>query len=152
MTPTHEMTDEVWASIIKVHLNGTFYCTREAIRRMLPRGGGIIINLGSAAGQRGLPGASNYTAAKGGIIAFTKVVAQEYATAGIRVNCIAPGWIATSILEALPDELRATAHQMVPLARIGRPEEVASTALFLASDDSSYFVGQVLNPNGGLYL
>ena len=152
MTPTHEMTDEGWFSIINVHLTGTFYCTREALRRMLPHGGGVIVNIASAAGQRGLPGACSYTAAKGGIIAFTKGVAQEYAAHGVRVNCIAPGWIETPILEKLPDELRAGAAQMVPLARIGKPEEVASTALFLASDDSSYFIGQVLNPNGGLYL
>lgn len=152
MTPTHEMTDEGWSNIINVHLTGTFYCTREALRRMLPHGGGAIVNIASAAGQRGLPGACSYTAAKGGIIAFTKGVAQEYATYGVRVNCIAPGWIETPILEKLPDELRAGAAQMVPLARIGKPEEVASTALFLVSDDSSYFIGQVLNPNGGLYL
>ena len=151
MTPAHELSDERWLSIINVHLNGTFYCTREALKRMLPRRSGTIINLGSAAAQIGLPGACNYTAAKGGIIAFTKGIAQEYAAHGIRANCIAPGWIETPILESLPDQLRAGIAKMVPLGRIGRPEEIASTALFLASDDSSFFVGQTLNPNGGMF-
>jgi 3-oxoacyl-[acyl-carrier protein] reductase/2-hydroxycyclohexanecarboxyl-CoA dehydrogenase len=152
LVPVHLMTDEQWSNIVNVHLNGTFYCTREAIRRMLPRGSGAIVNIGSAAGQRGLQGASSYTAAKGGILAFTRGVALEYATHGIRVNCIAPGFVETPILDKLPDEVRAMAVPMTPMGRIGRPEEIAATALFLASDESSYFTGQTLNPNGGLFM
>ncbi len=151
LTPAHEMTDEQWASILNVHLNGTFYCTREALKRMLSRAQGAIINLGSVAGLRGLPGASNYTAAKGAIIAFTKGVAQEVAAYGIRVNCIAPGWVETPILNNLPDEMRPMMVQMTPLGRIGTPEEIAEVALFLASDESSYIVGQTISPNGGMY-
>lgn len=152
LTPVYEITDEQWDRIIDVHLNGTFYCTREALKRMLPCGAGAIVNLGSVAGLRGLPGAASYTAAKGAIIAFTKGVAQEVAAAGIRVNCIAPGWIETPILDNLPPQWRAGMVQMTPLGRIGQPEEVAAVALFLASDESSFVVGQVVSPNGGMYL
>jgi NAD(P)-dependent dehydrogenase (short-subunit alcohol dehydrogenase family) len=151
LTPVHEMTDEEWDAIIDVHLNGTFYCTREAIKRMLPRGSGVVINLGSVAALRGLPGGASYTAAKGGIVAFTKGVAQEVAAYGIRVNCIAPGWVETPILENLPDQMRPLMVQMTPLGRIGQPEEIAAVALFLASDESSFVIGQTISPNGGLY-
>ncbi len=150
LTPVHLMTDEVWQSLLDVHLNGTFYCTREAINRMLPRGTGSIISIGSVAGLRGLPGAANYTAAKAAIIGFTKGVAQEVAPAGIRVNCIAPGWVDTPILNNLPEEMRPLMIQMTPLGRIASPDEIASVALFLASDDSSYVVGQTISPNGGM--
>jgi 3-oxoacyl-[acyl-carrier protein] reductase len=150
LTPVFEMTDEQWDAVVNVHLSGTFYCTREAIKRMLGRGGSII-NLGSVAGLRGLPGGSSYTAAKGGIIAFTKGVSQEVASLGIRVNCIAPGWVETPILEILPDAFRPMMVQMTPLGRIGQPEEIASVALFLASDESSYVIGQTISPNGGMY-
>ncbi|HEY7913486.1 MAG TPA: SDR family NAD(P)-dependent oxidoreductase [Blastocatellia bacterium] len=150
LTPVHLMTDEVWQTMLDVHLNGTFYCTREALNRMIQRGTGVIISIGSVAGLRGFPGAANYTAAKAAIIAFTKAVAQEVAPAGIRVNCIAPGWIDTPILNNLPEEMRSQMTQMTPLGRIGSPDEVASVALFLASDDSSYVTGQTISPNGGL--
>ncbi len=152
LTPVHEMSDEQWDSIIQVHLNGTFYCTREAIKRMLKQGrGGAVINMGSVAALRGLPGAASYTAAKGAIVSFTKGVAQEVAAYGIRVNCIAPGWVETPILENIPDEMRPTMVQMTPLGRIGQPEEIAAVALFLASDESSFVIGQTISPNGGLY-
>ena len=148
-TPVHEVTDEAWNSKLSVHLNGTFFCTREALRRMLSRGTGAIINLGSVAGILGLPGAAAYTAAKGAIIAFTKGVAREVAATGIRVNCVAPGWIETPILDNLPDEMRATILQRIPMGRLGTPEEVANIAAFLADDESSYFTGQIFSPNGG---
>ena len=151
MIPAHLMTDEQWDAIVDVHLKGTFYCTREAIRRMLPRGGGAIINLGSVAGLRGLPGAASYTAAKGGIIAFTKGVAQEVAPHGIRVNCIAPGWVQTPILDHVQESIRGMMVHMTPLGRIGTPDEIAGVALFLASDEASFMVGQTVSPNGGLY-
>jgi NAD(P)-dependent dehydrogenase (short-subunit alcohol dehydrogenase family) len=123
LAPVHETTDDDWDSIIHVHLNGTFYCTREAAKRMLPRGAGVIINIGSVAGLRGLPGAASYTAAKGAIISMTKGIAQEYAAHGIRVNCIAPGWVETPILEHIPDEMRPMMVGMTPLGRIGQPDE-----------------------------
>jgi 3-oxoacyl-[acyl-carrier protein] reductase len=152
LTPVHEVTDEQWDAIVDVHLGGTFYCTREALKRMLPRRAGAIVNLGSVAGLRGLPGGAAYTAAKGAIIAFTKGVAQEVAPSGIRVNCIAPGWIDTPILNHMPEKWRPGMVQHTPLGRIGQPEEVAAVALFLASDESSFVVGQAVSPNGGMYL
>lgn len=153
LTPVHEMSDEQWNAIVKVHLGGTFYCTREAIKRMLAQGrGGSVINISSVAALRGLPGGSSYTAAKGGILAFTKGVAQEYAAHGIRVNGIAPGWVETPILENIPDAMRPMMVAGTPLGRIGKPEEIASVALFLASDESSFVIGQTISPNGGLYM
>ncbi|HEY7547775.1 MAG TPA: 3-oxoacyl-ACP reductase FabG [Blastocatellia bacterium] len=151
LTPAVDMTDRQWDAIIAVHLSGTFYCMREAIKRMKDRKSGAIINLGSVAGLGGLPGAASYTAAKGGVIAMTKGVSKEVAPLGIRVNCIAPGWIETPILDSLPAEMRPAMPQMTPLGRIGQPEEIAAVALFLASPDSSFVVGQTISPNGGLY-
>lgn len=152
LTPVHEMTDEQWHGVVHVHLSGTFYCTREAIRRMLAQGrGGAVINISSVAALRGLPGGASYTAAKGAILAFTKGVAQEYAVQGIRVNGIAPGWVETPILENLPDAIRPLMTANTPLGRIGQPEEIAAVALFLASDESSFVIGQTISPNGGLY-
>ncbi len=152
LTPVHEMTDEQWHIVVEVHLSGTFYCTREAVRRMLAQGrGGVVINMSSVAALRGLPGGSSYTAAKGGILSFTKGVAQEYAGQGIRVNAIAPGWVETPILENIPDAMRPMMIAGTPLGRIGRPEEIAAVALFLASDESSYLIGQMISPNGGLW-
>lgn len=152
LTPVHLMTDEQWHGIVHVHLSGTFYCTREAIKRMLAQGhGGAVINISSVAALRGLPGGSSYTAAKGGILSFTKGVAQEVATYGIRVNGIAPGWVETPILENIPDAMRPMMVAGTPLGRIGKPEEIAAVALFLASEESSYIIGQTISPNGGLY-
>lgn len=152
LTPVHLMTDEQWHGVVHVHLSGTFYCTREAVKRMLAQGaGGAIINIASVAGLRGLPGGASYTAAKGALISFTKGIAQEYAALGIRINAIAPGWVETPILENLPDNIRPLMVANTPLGRIGRPEEIAAVALFLASDESSYIIGQTISPNGGLY-
>lgn len=152
LTPVHLMTDEQWHGVVHVHLSGTFYCTREAIKRMLAQGhGGAVINIASVAALRGLPGGSSYTAAKGGILSFTKGVAQEVAAHGIRVNGIAPGWVETPILENLPDAMRPMMVAGTPLGRIGKPEEIAAVALFLASEESSYLIGQTISPNGGLY-
>jgi 3-oxoacyl-[acyl-carrier protein] reductase len=152
LKPVHEIDDAVWASRIAVHLNGTFYCTREALKRMLPRKRGVIINMGSVAGLKGLAGAAPYTAVKGGIIAFTKGVAQEVAPSGIRVNCIAPGWIDTPMLANLPNETRGGIAKMTPLGRLGTAEEVAAVATFLSTDEASFMVGQVISPNGGFYI
>jgi NAD(P)-dependent dehydrogenase (short-subunit alcohol dehydrogenase family) len=152
LTPVHEMSDEMWDALIATHLNGTFYCTREAIRRLLARQtGGAIINLGSVAGLRGLPGGASYTAAKAGIIGFTKGVAQEVAQFGIRVNCIAPGWVETPILENLPPQMRDMIVTTIPLGRIGQPADIAALALFLAGEESGYIIGQIISPNGGLH-
>lgn len=151
LKPIQEVDDERWHAIIRVHLDGTFYCLREALRRMVPRQRGTIINLGSVAGLRGLGGTAAYSAAKGGVIALTKAISEEAAPKGIRVNCIAPGWIDTPILNYLPERWRPGMVRHTPLGRIGKPEEVAGVALFLASEDSGFVTGQVISPNGGMY-
>jgi NAD(P)-dependent dehydrogenase (short-subunit alcohol dehydrogenase family) len=151
LLPTHEVANERWDSMIRVHLNGSFYCVREALKRMLPCGRGAIINLGSVAGLNGLPGAAAYSAAKAGVIAFTKALSQEVAPKGIRVNCIAPGWINTQMLNCLPEKWRPGMISHTPLGRLGEPEDVAALALFLASEQSSFVTGQVISPNGGMF-
>lgn len=151
LKPLQETSTERWYSILRVHLDGTFFCSREALRRMVPRRQGAIVNLGSVAGLGGLPGAAAYTAAKGGVIALTKGLAQEVAALGIRVNCIAPGWVETPILNNLPPSWRERMVTMTPLGRIGTPDEIAAVAAFLASDDASFILGQVVSPNGGMY-
>jgi len=149
---TVTISDEEWAQMIGVHLNGTFYCTREALKLMAAKNKGSIINMSSVAGLHGIPIASHYGAAKGGILGFTRSVAQEMGSRNIRVNAICPGWIETPMTENFSPLLRATLAARVPLLRWGQPEEVAATALFLASDDSSYYTGQWLSPNGGLHI
>jgi len=149
---TVTITDEEWHRMIGVHLNGTFYCTREALKLMSAKNRGSIINMSSVAGLHGIPIAAHYGAAKGGILGFTRSVAQETASRNIRVNAICPGWIETPMTGNFSPVLRATLTARVPMLRWGLPEEVAATALFLASDDSSYFTGQWLSPNGGLFI
>jgi NAD(P)-dependent dehydrogenase (short-subunit alcohol dehydrogenase family) len=151
LKPLFEVSDERWHSQLRVHLSGTFYCIREAMPRMVPRQRGAIINFGSVAGLSGLPGGSAYAAAKGGVIALTKSFSQEAAPLGIRVNCIAPGWIETPMLALLPEKWRPGMIKHTPLGRVGRPDEVAGVALFLASDLSSFVTGQIISPNGGMY-
>jgi 3-oxoacyl-[acyl-carrier protein] reductase len=154
---TERMSDERWSRMLAVHLNGTFYCTREALRLMRPRGAGRIINIASIAAQTGIAGASHYSAAKGGIAAFTKAVAREVGALGILVNAIAPGYIDTPLLNAFgdPDQQalqKAVIAMQTPLGRLGEAREVAATALFLAGPGASFFTGQVLAPNGGYVI
>ncbi len=151
LTPIHQLTDEAWQAMLATHLNGTFYCSREALNRMIPNKNGAIINIASVAGLAGMPMGVSYSAAKAGIIGFTKAAGKEVARCGIRINAIAPGWVETPILDHLPDKLRDGMVDMVPLGRIGQPEEIAALALFLASDEASYVIGQVISPNGGGY-
>ncbi len=149
---TQEMTDAEWNLMIGVHLNGTFFCTREALKIMSRKNKGAIINMASVAGLGGSPSAPHYGAAKGGILGFTRSVAQEVASRNIRVNALCPGLIATAMFEALPPSLRTAYLLRTPMGRPGDPREVAAAALFLASDDSSYFTGQWFSPNGGLFI
>jgi len=154
---TERMTDERWARMLAVHLNGTFYCTREALRLMRPRGAGRIISIASIGAQTGIAGASHYSAAKGGIVSFTKAVAREVGPLGILVNAIAPGYIDTPLLDAFGDAAQQAMQKAViamqtPLGRLGEAREVAATALFLAGPGASYFTGQVLSPNGGFVI
>jgi len=146
---TRYMPDEVWDRLLRIHLNGTFYCTREALNIMEEKGWGKIINMASAAGIVGLASAPHYSAAKGAIIGFTKSVATEVIGAGVYVNAIAPGYVDTPLLDIVIPEMMAYIIMRTPLGRIGTPEEIASLAVYLASDESGYIVGQVISPNGG---
>jgi 3-oxoacyl-[acyl-carrier protein] reductase len=149
---TQDMSDEAWHRMIGVHLNGTFFCTRAALPLMARRSRGAIINMSSVAALMGLEAAPHYSAAKGGILAFTRAVAREVASRGIRVNAICPGYIDTPMTKPMSPLMQRVAIGRTPLGRWGEPEEIAATALFLASDDASYFTGQWLSPNGGLFM
>ena len=149
---TQEMTDEAWLRMIGVHLNGTFFCTREALRLMSRRNQGVIVNMSSVAGLMGLENVSHYSAAKAGILGFTRAVAREVGSRNIRVNAICPGFIDTPMTQPVSPLMRKALIARTPLGRWAEPAEVAKTALFLASDDSSFFTGQWLSPNGGLFI
>jgi len=148
---TQEMTDEAWHRMIAVHLNGTFFCTREALKLMSRRDEGAIINMSSVAAW-GIEAVPHYSAAKAGILGFTRAVAREVASRKIRVNAICPGYIDTPMTQPMSDLMRKATIARTPLGRYAEPREVAQTALFLASDDSSFFTGQWLSPNGGLLI
>jgi 3-oxoacyl-[acyl-carrier protein] reductase len=149
---TKTMEDFAWSRTLAVHLDGTFHCTREALKVMETRRSGCIINMASVAGLTGIAGAPDYSAAKGGIIGFTKSVAREVAMLGIRVNAIAPGFIDSPMTQAAPDDVRRLIAAQTPAGRMGTVAEVAAVALFLASNEAAFMVGQVLSPNGGLYI
>jgi 3-oxoacyl-[acyl-carrier protein] reductase len=148
---TERMTDDAWSRMLAVHLNGTFFCTREALRIMSRQGRGAIVNLSSVAAW-GLETVPHYSAAKGGILAFTRAVAREVGSRGIRVNAICPGYIDTPMTAPMSPMARAAIVARTPLGRTGEAREVALTALFLASDDGAFYTGQWLSPNGGLYM
>ena len=143
------MPDEDWHKVLDTTLNGFFYITRRLLKHMMPRRrGGRIINIASLSGVKGMPGQTNYSAAKAALIGATKALAQEVAARQVTVNAIAPGFIETDMTRDLPqDDLK----QLVPMGRFGKPEEVASLVAFLASDDAAYITGEVININGGLY-
>ena len=147
--PVEEMPAEEWDRVLGVNLRGTFLCCRFALPHMLERGEGRIINVASQIGQSGASGLAHYGASKGGVIAFTKALAREVAARGVLVNAIAPGPISTGIMPPESEELEEARMAALPIGRFGEVGEVAPTAVFLASDDSSYYVGQTLGPNGG---
>jgi 3-oxoacyl-[acyl-carrier protein] reductase len=152
---TRRMSDERWIRMLAVHLNGTFFCSREALGLMAPRGGGRIINMASIAATTGIAGAAHYSAAKGGIVGFTKALAREVGAQGILVNAIAPGYIDTPILDVLGAQRAAQTGLIATqtlVGRLGEAREIAATALFLAGPGATYFTGQVLSPNGGLVV
>jgi 3-oxoacyl-[acyl-carrier protein] reductase len=148
---TVNTTDEDWMRMIAVHLNGTFFCTREALKIMGPQLSGSIVNMGSIMGTSGGSGAAAYCAAKGGVLALTRSLARELASRGIRVNAIAPGWIETAMTAPLAP-LRRLLEMQTPLGRMGGPDDIAWAAVYLASDEAGFVTGQVLSPNGGWYM
>jgi 3-oxoacyl-[acyl-carrier protein] reductase len=149
---TQNLSDESWRRMLAVHVDGTFYCTREALKLMSRKNRGAIVNLSSVAALTGLEVVPHYSAAKGAILAFTRAVAKDVASRGIRVNAICPGYIDTPMTERMSPLIRTAVIARTPLRRTGEPHEVAATALFLVSDDSSFFTGQWLSPNGGLFI
>jgi len=149
---TQNLSDESWRRMLAVHLDGTFFCTREALRLMSRKDRGAIVNLSSVAALTGLEVVPHYSAAKGAILAFTRAVARDVASRGIRVNAICPGYIDTPMTRPMSPVAQRLIIASTPLGRWGEPEEIAATAAFLASDDSSFFTGQWLSPNGGLFI
>ncbi len=146
------MSEEDWDSVITTNLKSTFNCSKAAVKHMMRKRYGRIINIASVAGQMGNPGQTNYSASKAGQIGFTKSLAREVAARNITVNAIAPGFVDTEILDAMPPETLAAAIKMVPLGRKGKPEEIAYAAAFLASDQAAFITGQVLGVNGGMAM
>ena len=146
------LTDDDWNVVLDANLKGSFNTIRGAIKGMMKRRSGRIINITSIVGLTGNKGQANYAASKAGLIGLTKSVAKEYASRNILANCIAPGFIETDMTHALPAEARATLLEEIALGRLGRPEDVAGTVLFLASDLAGYITGQVLVVDGGMVI
>ncbi|MBK8333552.1 MAG: SDR family oxidoreductase [Acidimicrobiaceae bacterium] len=146
---TVELSDEDWDRMIKVHLYGTFYGTRAALRHMTPARSGAVVNVSSVLGLRPMAGAMHYATAKAGIIALTKSVGQEVAPYGIRVNAVCPGWIDTPLLGAMDPMMMAGIVMQIPKGRMGRPDELAELVRFLCGPESSYCNGDVFAASGG---
>ena len=146
------MKDEDWAKVIEVDLTAGFRLARSVVRGMMKKRWGRIVSITSVVGATGNPGQTNYAAAKAGTVGFSKALAQEVASRGITVNCVAPGFIATAMTDALTAEQKERIAKSVPLGRIGTPEEVAACVLFLASDEARYVTGHTLHVNGGMAM
>jgi acetoacetyl-CoA reductase len=146
-----KMTDDDWADVINVNLNGTYYCTSAALPWMIEQKFGRIINISSFVGQAGNFGQTNYAASKGGIIAFTKALALEMAKYNITANAVAPGFTCTDMLDKVPANILEQIKAKIPMQRFAQPEEIATAVAFLAAD-ASYITGQQININGGLYM
>jgi 3-oxoacyl-[acyl-carrier protein] reductase len=141
-----------WDAVINTNLTSAYLCTQAAITSMLKQRRGRIINITSVFGQMGQAGQANYASSKAGLIGLTMAVAREVGSRNITCNAVAPGFIETSMTSALSDELKKTALQMIPLGRVGTPEEVAHCVAFLASEEAAYITGHVLNVNGGMLM
>ena len=149
----HKMTPQQWGDVIRTDLDSVFNMTRNVIEGMRARGFGRIVNIASINGQKGQFGQANYSAAKAGMIGFTKSVAQENAARGITVNAIAPGYIGTEMVRAVPEEILNTkVIPQIPVGRLGEADEVASAVLFLVSEKSGFVTGSTLTVNGGQYM
>lgn len=146
------MKEEEWDEVMNVNLKGTFLCTKAVARMMMKKRYGKIINITSVVGITGNIGQGNYSASKAGIIGFTKSIARELASRGIRVNAIAPGFIETDMTEVLNEDIKNAMLISIPLGTFGKPKDIANTVVFLASSKSDYITGQVINVNGGMFM
>jgi len=146
------MSEQVWDEVISTNLTGTFYCTKAVLPYMQKQDSGCIINISSIVGEIGNVGQANYAASKGGMIAFTKTLAKECASAGIRVNAITPGFIKTDMIGSIPKGIMSDIITDIPLGRLGKPEDIANTVVFLSSSEAEYITGQVIGVNGGLRM
>ena len=146
------MDDDEWDRVITTNLSAVFRMTRACLKPMFRARWGRIINIGSVVGSSGNPGQVNYTAAKAGVIGFSKSLAQEIGSRGITVNVVAPGFIATDMTDALPDLAKTEMLKRIPAKRFGSPDDIASTVAFLASDAANYITGSTIHVNGGMYM
>lgn len=150
--PFHKMTQQQWREVIETNLNGAFNMTHPLWNGMRERKFGRVITISSINGQKGQFAQANYSAAKAGDIGFTKALAQEGARAGITVNAICPGYIATDMVMAVPEKVRESIIAQIPVGRLGEADEIARCVVFLASDDASFITGSTISANGGQYL
>jgi len=146
------MSEEDWDKVLEVNLKGAFNCTRAAVRYMAKQRSGRVVNIASVVGLMGNAGQANYAASKAGLIGFTKAVSREFASRGINVNAVAPGYIDTPMTQALPEKAKEALRNLIPLDRLGTPEDVAKAVLFLVTSGSDYVTGQVLQVDGGIYM
>lgn len=146
------MKEEEWDDVIAINLKGVFNCIKAATRPMMKQRSGRIINITSVVGVMGNPGQANYVAAKAGVIGLTKTSARELSSRGITVNAVAPGFIDTDMTAALPEDVKSSMLDQIPLGRFGQAEDIARVVLFLASDAAGYMTGQTLHVDGGMYM
>jgi 3-oxoacyl-[acyl-carrier protein] reductase len=146
------MKEEDWDLVLRVNLKGTFNFSRAVLRTMVAARYGRIVNIASVAGLMGNAGQTNYAASKAGVIAFARSLAREVGARGITVNAVAPGFIATAMTDALPEEVKKAYLEIIPLKKFGLPKDVASAVKFLLSEDAAYITGQVISVNGGMYM
>ncbi|MGG0657902.1 3-oxoacyl-[acyl-carrier-protein] reductase [Rummeliibacillus pycnus] len=146
------MKEEDWDAVMNINLKGVFLCTKAVTRQMMKQRAGRIVNIASIVGVAGNAGQANYVAAKAGVIGLTKTAAKELAARNIYVNAVAPGFIDTEMTEELPEDIKAQMLSQIPLAKLGKPEDVAKVVAFLASDDASYMTGQTLHVDGGMVM
>jgi 3-oxoacyl-[acyl-carrier protein] reductase len=146
------MKEDAWDAVMDINLKGVFLCTREAVKDMIKQRYGRIVNITSVAGFMGNPGQANYSAAKAGIMGFTKTVAREYAQRGVTVNAVAPGFITTAMTDVLPEKVKEEVKTLIPAGRFGSVTDVAGAVVFLAAPDAGYITGQVIHVNGGMYM
>lgn len=146
------MSDDEWDKVLDINLKGVFNCSKAAAKIMMKQRSGKIVNIASVVGLMGNAGQANYSASKGGVIALTKTMARELASRNINVNAVAPGFIKTAMTEKLSEDAKKKLTDLIPLARLGEPQDVANIVAFLCTDESSYITGEIISVNGGMYM